>query len=115
MNAQKLKPIHNNTHKHTHLLVNHQFGEHQVSLVEHGIRVLVIDGAVHQRMRADEVQHRIRQARRIVDARARPWFRDLALEHRQPGAVRSGLLLEFACNRKGNGEKSDEKRYMNSR
>lgn len=47
--------------KKDHSLVNHQLGEHKIALVEHGIRVLVIDGAVHQRMRADKVQHRIRQ------------------------------------------------------
>lgn len=91
-----------NAHTHTHTsilysLVDHQLGEHQIALVEHRIVVLMIDGAVHQRMRSNEIQHRIRQAGRVVHARARPRLRDLALQHRQPSGVRGGLLLEFAC------------------
>lgn len=78
-------------------LVDHQLGEHQIALVEHGIVVLMIDGTIHQRMRSDEIQYGIRQTCRIVHARSRSRLGNLALQHRQPGGVRCGLLFEFAC------------------
>lgn len=61
--------------------------------------MLVVDGPVHQRVGPDKVEHRVGQGGRIVDAGPRPRVRNLRVEHRQPGRVGGGLLLEFACER----------------
>lgn len=47
-------------------------------------------------MASNEVEYRIGQNLRVVDASAWPWFRDLTGEHGQPGRRGGGLLFEFA-------------------
>jgi len=48
-------------------------------------------------MFANEIQHGVRQRGGVVVASARTWLRHFGVQHGQPGAVRGGLLLEFAC------------------
>ena len=51
--------------------------------------------AVHQQVRADEVEHAVRQLPRVLDTRARPRLRHLAARHRQPCTRARLLLLEL--------------------
>ena len=99
------------THKNPpndYSLVNDQLGEDEIALVVDRIVVLVVDRLVHQWVGADEVEHRVGQGGRIVDAGARPGFRYLGVEHRQPGRVGRGLLLEFSCGK--SATKREEKK-----
>lgn len=47
-------------------------------------------------MFANEIQHGVRQRGGVVVASARTWLRHFGVQNGQPGAVRGGLLLEFA-------------------
>ena len=76
-------------------LVHHEVGEHHVALVEDWRPALVRHRAVHQQVRADEVEHAVRQLPRVLDTRARPRLRHLAARHRQPCTRARLLLLEL--------------------
>lgn len=88
-----------------HSLVHDELREDQIAFVEHWIVVQVADRFVHQRMRAYKVHHIVLQTHRVIHALARPLFRHLRVEHRQPGRVRRGLFFEFTCR----GEVNDRK------
>lgn len=61
--------------------------------------MFMVNGSIHQRMWTDKIQHGIRQTCRIIDTGARPWFGYFWLQYRQPGRIRSGLLLKLTCEK----------------
>lgn len=78
-------------------LIDNQPCEHNVPLVEDGLLILMRDGGVHQRVRPYEIQDGVRQRFCVVDALARPRFRNLVGQDRQPRAAAGRLLFELSA------------------
>lgn len=82
------------------LLVDYEFCENQITLVKDGIVVFVIYCSIHQRMGTNEVEYRVGEACRVINASARPGLRNLRVENWQPSWVWCRLLLELSCRQK---------------
>lgn len=78
-------------------LIDDQSREHDVPLVEDRLLVFVRDRRVHQRVGSDEIQDGVRQRFCVVDALARPRFRNLVGQDRQPRAAAGCLLFELSA------------------
>lgn len=76
--------------------VHHQASERHVPLVEHGFRIVVGDGRVHEWVAPYEVEDRVGQCLSVVDAEPGPGFGDFGGEHGQPGGGGGGLFFELA-------------------
>lgn len=75
--------------------VDDEVGEEDVALVEDGSVVAVPDGLVHEGVRANEVEHRVGEGGRVVDALAGPGFGDPVRQDGEPRRAGRRLLLEL--------------------
>ena len=75
--------------------IDHKSSEHNVSFIENGFLVLMGYRRVHERMRPNEVEDRIRKCLRVINALTRSWLRNLVWQNRKPGATAGRLLLEL--------------------
>lgn len=80
-----------------YVLVDNQFGEDQITFVEHWIIVFMGNSLIHQRMRTNEIQYVVRQLGGVLHTSTWPWFGHLWFQYRQPCGIRWCLLFEFSC------------------
>lgn len=73
--------------------------EHHVAFIKDGFFVLVRYGRVHQGMRSNEVQHRVRERFSVVHTLTRSRFRNFVGKHRKPSAAARRLFFEFSTER----------------
>lgn len=82
------------------LLVDNELCEYQITLVEDRIVVFVIHCSIHQRVRANKVEYRVRKARGVINTSAWTRLGNLRVENGQPSRVWCRLLLKLSCRRK---------------